>query len=51
MQFQVLLFKWKISGNSLCNFCKTDEDYSHYFITCSFLMKEMGIKTKITLKH
>ena len=32
---KVLLFKWKIVGNSLCNFCKLDEDYSHYFITCT----------------
>ena len=32
-----LLFKWKIVGNSLCKFCKLDEDYSHYFITCAFL--------------
>ena len=54
-------FKWKIVGNSLCNFCKLDEDYSHYFITCAFLkefwtkfqnlMKGLGIETKITLKH
>ena len=34
---KVLLSKWKIVGNSLCNFCKLDEDYSHYFITCTFL--------------
>jgi hypothetical protein len=58
---KVLLFKWKILGNSLCNFCKLDEDYSHYFITCAFLKefwttfqnlkKGLGIETKITLKH
>jgi hypothetical protein len=52
---------WKIVGNSLCNFCKLDEDYSHYFITCTFLkefwtkfqnlMKGLGIENKITLKH
>ena len=58
---KVLLSKWKIVGNSLCNFCKLDEDYSHYFITCTFLkefwtkfqnlMKGLGIENKITLKH
>jgi hypothetical protein len=45
----------------LCNFCKLDEDYSHYFITCASLkefstkfqnlIKGFGIETKITLKH
>jgi hypothetical protein len=34
---KVLLSKWKIVRNSLCNFCKLNEDYSHYFITCIFL--------------
>ena len=58
---KVLLFQWKIIENSLCNFCKLDEDYSHYFITCAFLkefstkfqnlMKGLGIETRITLKH
>jgi hypothetical protein len=40
---KVLLSKWKIVENSLCNFCKLDEDYSHYFITCTFL-KEFWTK-------
>ena len=40
---KVLLSKWKIVGNNLCNFCKLDEDYSHYFITCTFL-KEFWTK-------
>jgi hypothetical protein len=58
---KVLLFKWKIVGNSLCNFSKLDEAYSHYCITCAFLkefwtkfqnsMKDLGIEAKITLKH
>ena len=58
---KVLLSKWKIVGNSLCNFCKLNEDYSHYFITCTFLkefwtkfqnlMKGLGIENKITLNH
>ena len=34
---KVLPFKWKIAVNRLCNFCKTDEDYSHYFITCAVI--------------
>ena len=34
---KVLLSKWKFVQNSLCNFCKLNEDYSHYFITCIFL--------------
>ena len=48
-------------GNNFCDFCKTDEDYSHYFITCAFfnefwgkqsnLMKDMGIETTIFFKH
>ena len=58
---KVLFSKWKIVGNSLCNFCKLDEDYSHYFITCTFLkefwtqfqnlMKGLCIENKITLKY
>ena len=58
---KVLLSKWKIVGNSLCNFCKLNDDYSHYFITCTFLkefwttfqnlMKGLGIENKITLNH
>ena len=58
---KVLLSKWKIVGNSLCNFCKLDEDFSHYFITCTFLkefwtqfqnlMKGLGIENKITFKY
>jgi hypothetical protein len=57
---KILLFIWKIVGNSLCNFCKLDEDYSHYFYLClskrvwtifQNLMKGLGIETKITLKH
>ena len=58
---KVLLSKWKIVGNSLCNFCKLDEDDSHYCITCTFLkefwttfqnlMNDLGMENKITLKH
>jgi hypothetical protein len=46
---KILLFKWKIVGNSLCNFCKLDEDYSHYVITCAFL-KEFWTKFKNLVK-
>ena len=35
---QQLLFKWKIASNNLCNFCKTEEDYLHFFITCKCFM-------------
>jgi hypothetical protein len=31
-----LLFQWKIVNNNRCNFCGNEEDYLHYFITCSF---------------
>ena len=58
---KVLLSKWKIVGNSLCNFCKLDEDYSHYCITCTFLkefwtkfqnlMKGLGIENTISVNH
>ena len=46
---KVLLSKWKIVGNSLCNFCKLDEDYSHYFITSTFL-KELWTKFQNLMK-
>ena len=61
IQNKVLLSKWKIVGNNLCNFCKLDEDYSNYFITSTFLkgfwtkfqnlMKGLGIENKIILNH
>ena len=30
-----LLFQWKIVNDNRCNFCGNEEDYLHYFITCS----------------
>ena len=33
-----LLFLWKISNNPLCNFCGKEEDYQHYFISCSYFL-------------
>ena len=36
-----LLMKWKITNNSQCNLCGQDEDYLHYFISCSYL-KDFG---------
>lgn len=36
-----LLMKWKIVNNSQCNLCGQDEDYLHYFISCSYL-KDFG---------
>ena len=35
--YKKLLFQWKIVNNHRCNFCGNEEDYLHYFITCSFL--------------
>ena len=35
--YKKLLFQWKIVNNNRCNFCGNEEDYLHYFITCSFL--------------
>jgi hypothetical protein len=31
-----LVFQCKIVNNNRCNFCGNEEDYLHYFITCSF---------------
>jgi hypothetical protein len=31
------LFKWKISADSLCNVCKVEEDYDHFFMLCKYL--------------
>ena len=38
-----LLMKRRIAYNSQCNFCGQDEEYLHYFISCSYL-KEFGVK-------
>jgi len=32
-----LVFQWKIANNNRFNFCGNEDDYLHYFITCSFL--------------
>jgi hypothetical protein len=34
---QQILYQWKIVNNNRCNFYGNEEDYLHYFITCSFL--------------
>ena len=31
------LFKWKISTDSLCNVCKVEEDYDHFFMSGKYL--------------
>ena len=31
------MFKWKISTDSLCNVCKVEEDYDHFFMSCKYL--------------
>ena len=56
-----LLCKWKLTNNSLCNFCNIEEDYFHYLMTCPYLktfwdsihhiFKKYGMEIKIKLKH
>ena len=59
---KTLLFKWKISTDSKCNYCKSEEEnYVHFFLTCKFLsefwekiynlLKEVNFEIKISLKH
>jgi hypothetical protein len=31
------LLKWKISTDSLCNVCKVEENYDHFFMSCKYL--------------
>ena len=44
-----LLFQWKIVNNNRCNVCGNEEDYLHYFITCSYF-KHFGKTYIIFLK-
>ena len=52
-----LLFQWKIVNDNQCNFCGNEEDYLHYFITCSFwekiynLFKSNNLDITLKLKH
>jgi hypothetical protein len=62
-EFSVLkiLFQWKIVNNNRCKFCGNEEDYLHYFITCSFfktfwdkiynLFKSNNLEFTLKLKH
>lgn len=34
-----ILLQWKITNNNMCNFCNIEEDYSHYFFSCSYLTR------------
>ena len=55
------LFQWKIVNNNRCDFCGNEEDYLHYFITCSFfktfwekiynLFKSNNLEFTLKLKH
>jgi hypothetical protein len=55
------LFKWKISTDSLCNVCKVEEDYDHFFMSCKYLdmfwnkinemLKKVKFKNNIRLQH
>ena len=38
-------------GNNFCDFCKTDEDYSHYFITCAFFNEFWGKQSKFNEEY
>jgi hypothetical protein len=59
--YSKILLQWKIVNNTRCNFCGNDEDYLHYFITCSFLKtfwekiynlyKSNNLEIKLKLKH
>lgn len=54
---KILLHKWKISDDNLCNVCKVSEDYNHNFIECRYfdnfrqliqdLFKHFGIENNI----
>ena len=33
---KVMLCKWKIEENNMCNVCNIVEDYEHYFIGCTY---------------
>ena len=35
--YKKILSQWQIMNNNRCSFCGNEEDYLHYFITCSFL--------------
>ena len=55
------LFKWKISTDSLCNVCKVEEDYDHFFMSCKYLdiywnkinemFKKVQFENNIRLQH
>ena len=55
-----LLFQWKLSNDNLCNFCKQEENYEHFFISCKYLsdfwrkiyqiLEKSGIKNTVTFK-
>ena len=55
------LFKWKISTDSLCNVCKVEEDYDHFFMSCKYLdifwnkinemLKKVQFENNIRLQH
>ena len=60
--YKAATIKVEISENDKCNFCKTkEEDYLHFFITCSFLkdfwekvhylLAKMNFQNKILAKH
>lgn len=56
-----LLFQWKIKENYLCNFCRKEEDYEEYFLSCTFLesfwknihelLAKVDLNFEIKLRH
>ena len=59
--YKKILSQWQIMNNNRCNFCGNEEDYLHYFITCSFLktfwekiynlFKSNNLEFALKLKH
>ena len=59
--YKKLVFQWKIVNNNRCNFCGNEEDYIHYFLTCSLfktfweeiynLYKSNDLNITLRLKH
>jgi hypothetical protein len=59
--YKTILSQWQIMNNNRCSFCGNEEDYLHYFITCSFLktfwekiynlFKSNNLEFTLKLKH
>ena len=59
--YKKIIISMEIVNNNRCNFCGNEEDYLHYFITCSFfktfwgkihnLSKSNNLEITLQLKH